>query len=216
LDPLGQFSDEEVRRAAAEVLARPDYAGRKVDEAAWLAFLQRIRDAFEGFQGWMIDLSTAAPLLYWTIIGSLLLISIGLFAHLAWTVRVALRAAEPEEPQRAVAPRRDLHAEAEAAAREGRYLAAVRLLHADCLEVLLRREVIAVGRGATNRDLRRQLARSGLPEAQQRSFAELLDALERQLFRDREDDRDLYFAWLRLAAEVRSGSARPRQVEGLV
>jgi hypothetical protein len=199
-------SDEQARRVLGHILERSEYAGRRIDDEAWLAFGERIRAWLDGFQGWMVDLSATAPFLYWTILVGLLLVALALIAHIVFSVRVALRASRPEEPEPFAAPReRDLVAEAAALAETGRYLDAARTMQLACLELLLRSGAIRLARGEANRRLRHELAAAPIPEAQRRSLGELLARLERQVFRDREEDRGLYEGWRTLHGGLRAG-----------
>jgi hypothetical protein len=200
-------SDAEVRRLTAEILARPEYGHRRTDEAAWLDFFERLRAWIDGAFGWLNELAVAAPVLYWTLFAGLLLLALAMLGHVVVAVRAALRAPVPPRPARPGAAARDFAAEAEALAAEGRFLDAARRLQLACLELLISRGEVRLSRSETNRSLRRELARAPLPEEQRRAFAELLVRLERQVFRDRDEDRTLYDGWRGLHGALRGPGA---------
>lgn len=193
---VGIVSDEEVLRAAAEVLARPEYAWRNRDDASWLELFERIQHWFLEFMGWMDGLSATAPVLFWTILLGLVLLSVALLAHVVVSVRAALRAPGPDEARPPDPTRRDRVAEAEALARGGRFLDGARQIHLACLEILIGHEVLHLGRGDAGRAVREALADAPLGETDRVAFAGLLDQLERAVFRDGRNERDLYDIWL--------------------
>lgn len=199
-------SDAEIQRTLGEVLARPEYAHRKTDEQAWLDLFERVEKWLDGLQLWMFDLSVQAPLLYWILLLGLLGVALALLAHIVISVRAALRAPEPEAARAASASRRDLAAEAEALAARGSYLEASRRMHLACLEILLDRGLVDLRRGETNRKLRRELEKAPLSGLQRRTLGDLLGRLERQIFRDRFEDRALYEGWRGLHRELRTGA----------
>jgi len=196
--------DAEVQRVLAELLAQPRYARRKTDDQAWLELLERLGAWLDGFQLWMADLSAAAPLLYWTLLLGLLGVGVALVAHMGLSLRAALRAPEARRVPTGAPANRDLAAEAQALASHGRFLEASRSMHLACLEVLVERGWVDLRRGETNRNLRHKLARAPLPAPQRRALAELLTRLERQVFRDRLEDRSLFEDWRGLHRELRA------------
>jgi hypothetical protein len=204
---VAELSDEHVREVAHAVLQRSDYAEWHRDEAlqAWLEQLWRW---LEQFNFRMADLSANQPLLYWAIVGGLLLTSALLLAHVVWTIRAALTTAAPARPP-ADAGGGSLAAEADALARQGRFLEAARRLQLAAIDLLLRDRMISLSRFEPNRVLRRRLERAALPAAERQTLLALVDRLETAWFRDRVDDAELYRSWgvlyQRLAA--RTGAA---------
>jgi hypothetical protein len=187
------ISDQHVREVARAVLQRSTYADWQRNEAmtAWLDQLWRWLQQFN-FQ--MGDLSATRPLLYWTIVGGLLLAAALLLAHVVWTIRAALASAAPPRPPVAAAGT-SLAAEAEALARQGRFLDAARRLQLGAIDLLLRDRTISLSRFEPNRVLRRRLERAALPAAERQALLGLVDRLETAWFRDRVDDAELYRSW---------------------
>jgi hypothetical protein len=185
------FGDEQVRALAAEILSRDEYFRPGIAEEAWRALLARIL----GFLDFVEALRIASPLIYWSILAGLLLAALALLAHVAWTVRLALRMPAPEarEPGRPSGP--GFLERAERLAREERFLEAARQVELGTLELLLRRRVIELSRSDPGRALREQVRCSGLPEAERSSLVALQRRLEAGLFREHAADRSLYQAW---------------------
>jgi hypothetical protein len=184
-------SDEQVRALAAEILGREEYFRPGIAEEAWRALLARIL----GFLDFLEALRIASPLIYWTILVGLLLVSLALLTHVVWTVRLALRIPAPEtgKPGRPSGP--GFLERAESLAREERFLEAARQVELGALELLLRRRVIQLSRSDPGRALREQVRCSGLPEAERSSLVALQRRLEAGLFRENKADRSLYRAW---------------------
>jgi hypothetical protein len=172
-------------------------------EEAWRAVLERIL----GLLDFLEALRIASPLIYWAILGSLLLAAALLLAHVAWTVRLALRAPGPEtrKPERPLGP--GFLAQAEGLAREGRFLEAARRVELGTLELLLRRRVIELSRSDPGRVLREQVRLSELPEAERTSLVALQERLEAGVFREHAADRSLYQAWLDLHRRLEAVAA---------
>lgn len=197
-------SDDEVRRLAAEILRGDDYARYRIDEEAWLSFFQRLARALDELRIWFEGLRFESPLLYWGTLAVLTLVALLLLVHVAWSIRAALRAGEPEDAG-ASRPVRRLADEAERLAADGRYLEAARRLEHACLERLLSEGVIELDRGDANRVLRRRLERASLPAPRRRELLALIDRLEARLFRDPREDAELYQGWLRVHAGLQGG-----------
>ena len=188
------LSDEQIRTLAAEILSRDEFFRPGMAEEAWRAVLERIL----GFLDFLEALRISSPLIYWVILAGLLLVSAVLLAHVAWTVRIALRMprAEPRGFRSPSGP--GFLEQAESLAREERFLEAARRVELAALELLLRRRVIELSRSDPGRALREQVRRSELPEAERSSLVALQERLEAGLFREHAADRSLYEAWLDL------------------
>jgi hypothetical protein len=196
-------SDEQVRRLAAEILDRDEYAAYRIDEEAWLAFFERLAHWLDALSGRVMDLSVTSPLLYWCLIGTLLVAALLLLGHVAWSLRTVFIAAAPAPPDSDRPSTRDWLNEAERLARAGRFLEAARRLQHACLERLLTVGVIELSRSDPNRVLRRRLAEAPLDAEQRAELVELLDRLETHLFRDSAADAGLYESWRQLHARLR-------------
>lgn len=203
----GGASDEEIRRLAVEVLSGDEYARYRIDEEAWLAFFHRLARELDSLRAWFDGLRIESPLLYWSALLALALVAVGLLAHVAWSIRAALRAGVPDDEPGVAAPRRDLALEAARLASEGRFLDAARRLEHACLEELMAQGAIELARGDANRVLRRRLTQAPLPELRRRELLGLVDRLESRLFRDPADDAELYRGWRRLHAQLHGGAA---------
>jgi hypothetical protein len=194
------LSDEQIRTLAAEILSRDEYFRPGIAEEAWRALLARIL----GFLDFLEALRFSSPLLYWMILGILLLAAVVLLAHVVWTVRLALRMPGPETQERARPAGPGFLEQAESLAREERFLEAARRVELGILELLLRRRVIELSRSDPGRTLREQVRVSALPEAERSSLISLQRRLEAGLFREHAADRVLYQAWLDLHRRLES------------
>ena len=204
LPALAQGGDDDgVRRLAAEILSRSEYAGTKkmlhsLDAVLeWLRWLRQML-------GWG-DLLETNPVLYYAILFTLLLVSAALIAHIVWSVRRALAAAAPAAGGAAAPEGPQFSAEAEELARQGRFLEAARRLQLGVLDLLLRGRLLELARSDPNRVLRRRLAETRLPEGERRDLLRLLDRFETSWFRDREEDPDLYEGWRALYQRLAGG-----------
>jgi len=197
------LSDEQIRSLAAEILSRDDYFRPGIAHEAWRELLTRILDFFDFLEA----LRIASPLIYWLILGALLLVALALLAHVVWTVRLALRMPGPEARERARPPGPGFLAQAESLAREERFLEAARRVELGTIELLLRRRVIELSRSDPGRALREQVQRSALPEAERSALISLQRRLEAGLFRENSADRSLYQAWLDLHRRLDSVAA---------
>lgn len=186
-------TDAQVRQLAEEILRRPDYARWRVGRTR-LYWLEWALDRLGAFADTMADLAVNRPLLYWLILGLLLLAFVLLIAHIVWSIRVAVRARGPV-PETARPGEVSVVGTAERLAAEGRFLDAARCLQVGAIELLVRRNVLDLARADANRRLRQKLAAAPVGEAERRQLIELVDRLERRWFRDREEDRGLFEAW---------------------
>ncbi len=196
-------SDGAIRALAAEILQRRDYTRWRSDPAVWLHRLQRW---FSTLQRWIDRLASGSPVLYWLMLGGLLLVSALLLAHLTWSVRVAMRRdpAPAPSPEEGGAPP-PFASEAESLAGSGRFLEAAHRMQLAVLDLLLRRGIVELRRSEPNRVLRRRILQARLPAAERQVLLSLLDRFERRWFRDRVDDQDLYESWRSLHARLLYG-----------
>ena len=194
--------DEALRALAREILERSEYARwRPLDSDALRGLLDQVSRWLE----WMANLAQTRPLLWAAILGALLLVSLLLLAHVVIALRSALAAPRQAAPPPTPGRVRHFADEAQALAREGRYLEAARRLQLACIEALLRRGQLELQRFEANRTLRRRIAASGLPPAERGELLTLLQRLETRIFRDRTEDRALYEAWLALHGRLAGG-----------
>lgn len=191
------LSDAEVREVAAEVLRRAPYAEWREMEAK-AALLEPILTWLRDLDGWLIDLSVSAPLWYWLIVIGALATAGLLFAHVVWSVRIALSMPGGEAAPPAAEGAPSLAARAEALAAEGRFLEAAHRLQLATIELLLQRRIITLNRSEPNRVLRDRLLSASLPDVERRALLALVDRLEARWFRDRVNDALLYGDWREL------------------
>jgi hypothetical protein len=197
------LSDEEIRSLAAEILSRDEYFRPGLAEEAWRAVLARIL----GFFDFLEALRIASPFIYWAILFGLMLTALLLLAHVAWTVRIALRMPRPEASESGRPSGPGFLEQAESLAREERYLEAARRVELGTLELLLRRRVIELSRSDPGREFREQVRGSALPEAERSALISLQRRLEAGLFRENNADRSLYQAWLELHGRLENVAA---------
>lgn len=205
---LAEISDAHIREAAQTVLRQSPYAQWR-RSAVTFDWLEWLRDWLDGLGTRLDALQMAAPLLYWLTVGGVLLAALLMFAHIVWSIRIALAKASPGalSPRAAGGP--SLAAEADGLANQGRFLEAARRLQLAAIELLLRDRAITLSRSEPNRILRRRVQGAPLAEPERRDLLGLVDRLEIAWFRDRTEDAELYRAWQllyrRLAA--RGGAA---------
>jgi len=194
MSDLAGIADDRVAALAREILARSEYARfRPVDVAQYRDFLAWLARLFDGLR----VLSVSAPVLYVAILLALVAVAALLLAHVAISLRAALRASDPP-PRAAAAARPALDRDAARLAGSGRLLEAAHVMQLACLRELLDRGAIELRRHDPNPVLRARVARSGLPDRERGEFVALLDRLETRWFRDRaqrESDRALFDAW---------------------
>jgi hypothetical protein len=198
---LPALSDEQVRTTAVEILQRAPYTGWRNSEAV-LAALEPILRWLSHLNDWLLDLALQQPVLYWLLMGGLLLVAGLLLAHVLWSVRIALSMPAPAATPRVAAGGPSLVAEAEALAAQGRYLDAAHRLQLATIELLLTRRLIALSRFEPNRVLRSRLHGAALPDPERRALLALVDRLEARWFRDRANDAALYGDWYALHRRV--------------
>jgi hypothetical protein len=221
--PSALPSADEAQAMAQEILARSEYARFRrtrspleelVDDLAdwfrWLGDLtpQWVIDLWQGAWQAVSDLfdmavgDDALVVLLRLALALAVLGTFGLLAHRVWReLRERQLDSAAAEPLVAIdAPR--FIADAEAAARTGRFLDAAHSTQLATLQLLLAKHWLELERSDPNRTLRRRLAEASLPEPLRDRFLTLLDRLEGRWFRDRSEDRDLYSEWRALHASV--------------
>lgn len=193
-------SDETIRAAAAEVLAREEYARFRWVEPDWVLAFQRW---LEGVLLWLRDLGDTSPFLFFLLLAGLLVVAVLLIAHIVWSLRVAMRGSPAATTAATPRASRDFTAEAERLASEGDTLGACRALQLACLDLLLRGGTVELARHHGNATLRERLRRSPLAPSLRDDLITAIDALERGWFRDRETSADLYADWQRIHRGLR-------------
>lgn len=197
------ISDEHVRAVAREILGRAPYAAWRGNDAV-LSSLEHLKDLFEGWNDWLSGLPIVVQVL---IIGGMLALSLLLLTHVVWSVVVALRTPRPDDAPPAARGGPGCAEEAEALARQGRFLDAAHRLQLATIELLVSQRRLALSRFEANRVLRRRVREAALPLADRRRLLELVDRLERGWFRDRTGDAALYDAWRALHARLAQRTA---------
>ncbi len=196
------MSDDAVRELAGKILARPEYAGAsgvhtKVE--GWLfRFLQRILHWFTGLE----LLRDTSPISYWLIVIAIAVVSVGLIAHVAWTIWIAMTAAQPAPSRDATgAGVPDLAREAESLAAGGNYLDAAHRLMLASFRALAERSVIELRPDRSNRWIRAALRGSTLAESLSVEIDALVARTEQRWFGDRvrdpAHDSEIYARWRR-------------------
>jgi hypothetical protein len=192
--------DDAIREAARAVLARPEYARFRFAETIpdWVEALKRW---IAEYAQWTRALADTSPVLFALFIGTLVLISALLLAHIVWSLRVAMRGRPGESgPSGGSAARRDFAEEAARLAARGDVLEACRALQLACLDLLIGRGALALARHDSNSTLRQRLRGSALPASLRDELIAAVDRLERSWFRDREPSVDLLALWQRVHA----------------
>jgi hypothetical protein len=199
-------TDDAIRAAAHAVLSRAEYAQFRFAETIpdWIDALKRW---ISGYAAWTRALAETSPVLFALFIGSLVLISVLLLAHLVWSLRVAMRGRHAEDTAEGGSATRDFAREAEQLAARGDVLEACRALQLACLELLIGRGALALARHDSNSTLRQRLRGSPLPAALRDELIAAVDWLERSWFRDREPSSDLLALWQRVHTGLRRAVA---------
>jgi len=194
-----------IRETVARVLDDPAYAWWRepAEPGAWSNAVARAIGAFVKRLG---TLEAEQPVLYWTLLITLLLLAVGLLVHAGWTVRVALRAPADGTPAGDHAHALDYRELAARFAARGNHLEAARHVQLAVLELLVARRVIPLARSDSNAVLRRRLRAAPLAEHEQRDCLGLIGRLERACFREDAGSEELYREWCglheRLARET--------------
>ena len=215
--------DERVRELASEILARSAYAAHRRPRSWLQDQIDGLADALRRIEGWIPDWLVDAWLAFVSALRGAVALAFGddavvvllrlalalavlaAFALLATRLLRELRERRPEPAlpgSRTDDDEPRLLAEAEALARDGRFLEAAHCIQLAALEQLLRKRWLELERSDPNRTLRRRLGEARLPEPLQLRFLAALDRLEGRWFRDRREDPSLYGDWRALHAAV--------------
>lgn len=194
--------DDEVRRLAAEIVARDEYGGPQKVMRGLEAVLEALQSLLRNLG--LGELADSNPLLYWAIQIGLIALAVLLIAHIVWSLRRALAptVAPTRNPPSSLDA--DFATEADELARQGRFLEAARRLQLGVLDSLLRGRRLELSRSDANRVLRRRLRDARIGEDERRELLRLLDRFETRWFRDRAEDPDLYRGWRALYARLAS------------
>ena len=199
--PPSGSSEEHIRGLAHDILSEPEFVRFRHDPSSfsweWLKDWLRW---FLSFLNGTADVSLAAYLLFW---GTLVAIALLIVVQAVWALRAVRHARTPDASTQRTAGAADLAAQADAFARDGRFLEAAHCLHLACIESLLRSDVLQLSRSDPNRTLRRRLASSRLAPEKVAEMCALLDRMETSWFRTRHEDPSLYEAWHGLHERLR-------------
>jgi hypothetical protein len=224
--PDASVTAAEARQLAREILERSEYARHRRDPTwlqRWVDELSAWLDAqADRVASWMPDWLVAAWDGFWsglrslleTVLGddalvvvlriALLVVLLGAIAILARRVVRELRSGQEAQvataPEPLAGPR--LIDEAERLAAEGRFLEAAHCTQLASLQLLLHKNCLELERSDPNRTLRRRLQAAPLPEVVRERFLLLLDRLEGEWFRERQQDRGLYGEWRALHRQI--------------
>jgi hypothetical protein len=222
-EPSVALSDEQTRELAREILERPEYAAYRADPTwlqGWIDSLaERIRQLADWTPQWVIDLwdgfwetlsdlaalafgDDALVVLLRLALAGLVLGAFGLLAHRVLRDLRERRAESGDASTSVVDDGPRLIDDAEAHARDGRFLEAAHCTQLAALQLLLAKKWLELERSDPNRTLRRRLADASLPAPVRQRFLALLDRLESHWFRDRVEDRDLYHEWRSLHSHI--------------
>jgi hypothetical protein len=183
-------TDDEIRALATRILEGADYAAWR--PGRWL----------RSWMQWFADLAEHSPVVYWTLVGGLAVVTLALSVQVFLAVRRTLREAGPRAPVAPPPPLASFAAEADALAGAGRFLEAAHRLQLAVIDLLLRGHVLELGRADANRTLRQRLHRAAIPAAERADLLRLIDRFERAWFRDRDDDPALYADWRTIHARL--------------
>ncbi len=161
---------DDIRRKAAEVIARPEFkleSGNNRDSLPlWLTIVEWLLKPFR----WLYNLLEGLPNpLRWLIVIGLTLLLLALCAHLIWSFLTAVRGGpsirfKRAAPERTTASPEELEAAADRLAAEGDLIGSIRCLFRACLLRLERSEEKPFRRGITNREVLRRYRSSPLFE----------------------------------------------------
>jgi hypothetical protein len=209
MNAYASFTDAEIRELAREILARTEYAQWRPEAPYRLAeLLDAAVRWLRHFYGDMLQLAIDRPLLYAAIVTGMLLVSVLLLIHIAYSLRAALSMHHDESPQLVSKKEPPFAEQAETLARNGCFLEATHRLQLAVIALLLRRRVIQLSRSDPNRTLRLRLRDAKLPTAEREEMVTLLDRFEFSWFRDRDEDPGLYESWRRLLQRLEAEPER--------
>jgi len=173
-------SPEEVRRKAAEVVARPDYRlDQGLDSESQSLLLTVLSWILRPFLWFFESLQGLPGPLRVLVVITLFVIMVALIVHMVWSFVTAIRGSRTDSLSHASArdrvfDPRQLEASAEQAAADGQYLDAIRFLFKAALVRIEQAEDKKLRVGITNRELLRRYQKSPLRDPLAR-FADMID-----------------------------------------
>jgi hypothetical protein len=215
-------TDEELRSAAAEILAGHEFTRWHTGYESWLALLERIGELIPD---WLIQILSwiqqgARAVFQW--MGEVLRL-FGVFGgvgeEVGWVAVCILVAAlivlgwnwqarktRRRTPDKGRHSPGRIHAEAireaMALARRGRYLEAAHRVQLATLALLIEFDCLELARSDPNRTLRRRVRESVLPMRERGELIALVDRLEALWFDTPREDRSLFEDWISLDERI--------------
>jgi hypothetical protein len=215
-------TDEELRTAAAEILAGHEFTRWHTGYESWLALLERIGELIPD---WLIQILSwiqqgARAVFQW--LGEILRL-FGVFGdvgeQVGWVAVCILvaalivlgwnwqaRKARRRTPDTARHSPGRVHAEsireAMALARRGQYLEAAHRVQLATLALLIEFDCLELARSDPNRTLRRRVGESALPMRERGELIALVDRLEALWFDTPREDRSLFEDWVSLDERI--------------
>ena len=182
--PDSQPAPDVIRGKAAEIVARAEYhldQGLDADSRRlWEVILYWIIRPFVWLFNILGELPTELKIVVMIVLG---IVCIALITHIVWSLVSAIRGspkgprAAGRRPSRHIDPK-ELESAAKAAAGEGDFLEAIRLLFKAALVRIERSEKKKLRAGMTNRELLQRYARSSLNEP----LAGMVDLVDRKWY----------------------------------
>jgi len=207
-------SDAAIRELARNILARREYGlvNDKLDlrwqqwfdslrglVQDWLnRLLNLVQDWLNRFLQWMGILRVESPLLYWSLVGALLIAVATMFAQIVWSIRGVLRTRASAVEALPTRPPADLAQQARELADRGQFLEAGHRLMIASFGVLAERCVIELRPDRSNRWIREALRGSPLAQALVVELGALVERTERIWFGNRDNQPDIYRDWTAL------------------
>ena len=194
---LVEPTDADVLEHAAEIVARREFAQYNPD--GFISVFDGLVRSLE----WFVDLieslralQQTSPGLYLLIMLGLLVVSLGLIAHIVWAVSSAMKTPPaPELEAGSEAKRVDFAAEARALAANGRYLEAAHRLLLASLARMAQARVIELEPDHTNEIVSSRIRASSLPLELRDELVGLIGRTERAWFGTRRSEPALYEDW---------------------
>jgi len=215
-------TDEELRNAAADILAGSEFTRWHTNYESWLTLLERIGELIPDWLiqvlSWIQHAARAAfqwigeVLRLFGVLGDVgegigwvaLCILAAALIVLGWNWQVG-KARHRASGAAQRSPGRN-HAEAireaVALARRGEYLEAAHRVQLATLALLIEFDWLELARSDPNRTLRDRVRGSAIPKPEARRLIELIDRLEMLWFSERHDDRALFEDWLTLDERI--------------
>lgn len=215
-------TDEEVRRAAAEILAENEFTRWYTDYDFWLALLERLGELTPD---WMIQLlawlrQAARAIFEWIgeilrlfgVLGDVgegvgwvavcILIALLIVVGWNWQARRTLHRQAGSAQRSPGRNHADAIREAGALARRGQYLEAAHRVQLATLALLIEFDWLELARSDPNRTLRNRLRESALPTRERSELIALVDRLETLWFDAPREDRVLFEDWVSLDERI--------------